>query len=304
MTNKIWKNGKLMDEADTSISILSHALHYGSAFFEGIRCYETVDNRSAIFRLTEHYVRLADSCRIYKTEVPYSIDELKAATFETIKANELKSCYIRPLVYRGAHNLGVEGRACPVEVGIMVWYWGAYKGEGALEKGLRAQVSSWRRPAPNTFPTIAKAAGNYMNSQLIAMEAADNGFDEGLALNSDGSISEGSGENVFFVKNNVLYTPDIASSTLLGITRDSVITIAKDLGIEVREERIPREFVYIADEAFFSGTAVEISPIVEVDHIKVGTGTPGPVTKRIQKAYFDIVTGAVPDKYGWLTYVD
>lgn len=299
----VWKNGSLMDESEASVSIFAHALHYGSCFFEGIRMYETEDGQSAVFRLREHYKRLEESCKIYKTEIPYDIDTLIDATLETIKANDLKSCYIRPIVYRGRNTLGVEGRGCPVEVAILVWYWGAYKGEGALDKGLNVQFSSWNRPAQNTFPTFAKAAGNYLNAQLIAMEAADNGFDEGIALNTEGKISEGSGENVFFVKNGIIYTTPISASTLIGITRDSIITIARDLGYTVIEESLPREFAYVCDEAFFSGTAVEISPIVSIDRIKIGDGAPGSVTKQIQTEYFKAVKGELSQYNNWLTYL-
>ncbi len=277
----VWKNGSLMDESEANVSLFAHALHYASAFFEGIRMYKTDDGQSAIFRLREHYQRLYESCKIYKTEIPYDIDTLINATLETIKANNLDECYIRPIVYRGRNTLGVEGRNCPVEVAILVWYWGAYKGEGALENGLNVQFSSWQRPAQNTFPT----------------------FDEGIALNTEGKISEGSGENVFFVKNGVIYTTPISASTLIGITRNSVITVAQDLGYTVIEQDLPREFAYVADEAFFSGTAVEISPINTIDRIKLGTGKPGPVTLAIQKAYFDVVRGNSSKHNDWLTYL-
>lgn len=303
MSKKVWKNGQIMNEEEASVGIFAHALHYGSSFFEGIRMYECDNHTSAIFQLRAHYERFINSAKIYRTAVGYTVDELIEATLQVIKANEFKSCYIRPLVYRGVGALGVDPRQCPVEVAILAWEWGAYKGEEALEKGLHVQISTWRRPAHNTFPTFAKAGGNYLNSQLIAMEAAENGYDEGLALNTEGLVSEGSGENVFFVKDQIVYTPSLASSALNGITRNAILQIAQDLGYTVKEQDIPRDFVYTVDEAFFTGTAAEMSPIVSVDRIQIGDGKRGPITAHIQQVFFDILKGKNHSHPDWLTLV-
>ena len=253
-TKKIWMNGKMIDHDNAKVHVLSHVMHYGSGFFEGIRAYKTEEG-TAIFRLDEHIDRLYNSCKIYRTEIPYTKEEMKKAIFDTIKINGIKSAYIRPLIYRGYDSLGVDPSSCPVETMIAAWEWGAYLGEEALTKGVDVCVSSWRRLAPNTMPTAAKAGGNYLSSQLIKMEALENGYDEGIALDYSGNVSEGSGENLFVVSNGKIYSPQSGSSALIGITRDSVITIARDLGYEVVEETISRESLYTADELFFSGTA-------------------------------------------------
>jgi branched-chain amino acid aminotransferase len=301
-TGKIWMNGKLVDWADANIHIASHVVHYGSGVFEGARCYGTPKG-SACFRLEAHMKRLINSAKIYRMEYALDLPRWQEAVLETIRANEMKACYIRPLIYRGYNSLGVNPLPCPVDAAIMVWDWGRYLGQEALEKGVDVRVSSWSRTAPNTFPALAKSSANYANSSLIRMEAIAEGYIEAIALDTFGYLSEGSGENIFLVRDNVVYTPPATASILPGITRDSVITIAKDLGFEVREEMLPREMVYIADEAFFAGTAVEITPIRSVDKIVVGAGTRGPITEAIQRTFFDIINGDVPDTHGWLTYV-
>lgn len=301
-TKKIWMNGKMVDHDDANIHVLSHVLHYGSGFFEGIRAYKT-DEGTAIFRLDEHIDRLYNSCKIYRTEIPYSKEEMKKAIFDTIKINGIETAYIRPLVYRGYESLGVDPSSCPIETLIATWEWGAYLGPEALLKGVDVCVSSWSRLAPNTMPTAAKAGGNYMSSQLIKMEALENGYDEGIALDYTGNVSEGSGENLFLISNGKIYSPQAGSSALIGITRDSVITIARDLGYEVIEQTISRESLYTADELFFSGTAAEITPIASVDRIKVGNGQRGPITEEIQKAFFKMTEGKTPKYNSWLTYI-
>ena len=301
-TGKIWMNGSLVDWADATIHIASHVVHYGSGVFEGARCYDT-PRGSACFRLDAHLNRLFDSAKIYRMEPRQSYAELHAAVMETIKANAFKACYVRPLVYRGYHTLGVNPFPCPVDTAIMLWEWGTYLGQDALTNGVDVRVSSWSRSAPNTFPTLAKTSANYANSSLIKMEAVAEGYSEGIALDTFGFLSEGSGQNLFVVRNNVLYTPPVTASILPGITRDSVIAIARDHGFTVREEMLPRELLYIADEAFFAGTAVEITPIRTVDKITVGNGRRGPITEAIQQSFFDIINGRVPDKHGWLEYV-
>ena len=301
-SDKIWMNGKLVPWDDAKIHVGSHVLHYGSAVFEGIRCYATPEG-PAVFRLDAHLERLFDSAKIYRMDVPLSFDEFKSAALETIDANRMDACYIRPLVYRGYGQLGVNPFPCPVDVAIMVWDWGKYLGTEALEKGVDVRVSSWTRIAPNTLPAMAKTAANYMNSQLIKMEAIKEGYSEGIALDSEGHISEGSGENLFIVKKGTLITPPFISSVLPGITRDTVITLARRQGIPVSEERLPREMLYIADEVFFTGTAAEITPIRSVDKITVGRGARGPVTEALQRAFFDVTLCRVPDDFGWLTFV-
>jgi branched-chain amino acid aminotransferase len=301
-TGKIWMNGTLVDWADAKIHIGSHVVHYGSAVFEGARCYDT-PRGSACFRLDTHMARLYDSAKIYRMEPPQSKPDLHAAVLETIRANKYKACYIRPIVYRGYHTLGVNPLPVPVDAAILLWEWGAYLGQDALTNGVDVCVSSWTRAAPNTFPTLAKTSANYANSSLIKMEAISEGYSEGIALDTGGYISEGSGQNLFLVRNNTLYTPPVTASILPGITRDSVITLAKDLGFAVREEMLPRELLYIADEAFFVGTAVEVTPIRTVDKIQIGSGRRGPITEAIQQAFFDTINGRLEDKHGWLEYV-
>jgi branched-chain amino acid aminotransferase len=297
---KVWMNGRLVDFADAKIHAFSHVFHYGSAMFEGIRVYKT-RNGSAAFRLDDHIERLYHSCKVYRMEIPYTPASFKEAVFETIRANGFDACYIRPVIYRGLGALGVNPFKSPVEVLIGVWKWGQYLGEEAVTKGVDVCVSSWNRMAPNTFPAMAKATGNYLNSMLIKMEAITNGYTEGIALDSAGRLSEGSGENLFLVYQGRILTPPLAGTILPGITRDTVITLAKDAGYIVVETQIAREMLYIADEAFFTGTAAEITPVRSVDRIPVGTGQRGPVTERLQKDFFALLEGEAEDRYGWLT---
>jgi branched-chain amino acid aminotransferase len=301
-TGKIWMNGSLVDWADAKIHIASHVIHDGGGVFEGARAYNTPQG-TACFRLDAHLRRLFDSARIYRMDPRETYAQMHDAVMETIRANDMKACYIRPLVYRGYHTLGVNPFPCPVDSAVLVWEWGAYLGQDALTNGVDVRVSSWARSAPNTFPTLAKTSANYANSQLIKMEALAEGYSEGIALDTFGYLSEGSGQNLFLVRDNLLYTPPLTASILPGITRNSVITMAKDLGIKVREEMLPRELLYIADEAFFAGTAVEITPIRSVDKITIGKGRRGPITETIQTAFFDLINGRSPDRYGWLEFV-
>ncbi len=301
-TGKIWMNGSLVDWADAKIHVGSHVVHYGSGVFEGARCYDT-ERGPACFRLDAHMRRLLDSAKIYRMDCERSQEQLEAAVLDTIRANGFRACYIRPLIYRGYDSLSVNPLPCPVDTAIMLWEWGAYLGEEALARGVDVCVSSWARSAPNTFPALAKSTANYANAQLIKMEAVANGYTEAIALDTAGTVSEGSGQNLFIVRDDTLYTPSVTSSILPGITRDSVMTIARDLGFTVVERAVPRELLYIADELFFVGTAVEVTPIRSVDKIVVGPGVRGPITETIQRAFFDIVNGRVPDQYGWLTSV-
>ncbi|MFC2168982.1 branched-chain amino acid transaminase [Acidobacteriota bacterium] len=299
---KVWMNGKLLPWKDANIHIASHALHYGSSLFEGFRAYENPKG-TAIFRLQDHTKRLYNSCKIYRMEIPYSQEEFNQAIIDTLKANNLKSSYIRPIIYRGYKELGVDPFPNPVDSAILVWEWGKYLGANALEEGVDVKISTWQRMAPNTFPSLAKSGANYMNSQLIKMEAILDGYIEGVVLNTEGHISEGSGENIFFVVNKKIHTPPLSSSILPGITRDSVIQLAKDLAIPVIEEAIPREMIYIADEVFFTGSAAEITPIRSVDKITIGAGKRGSVTKILQDAFFAGINGEKEDKHQWLTYI-
>ncbi len=301
-TQKIWRDGVMVDFNDCTIHVMAHVVHYGSSVFEGIRCYETPSG-GAVFRLREHMRRLVDSAKIYRMDLKYSVDELCQAALDTIAANELKECYIRPLVARTGMQMGVHPGNAPVETFMICWIWGRYLGEEALERGVDVRVSSWRRAAGSTFPTMAKAGGNYLNSQLTKMEAKVDEYVEGIMLDVNGHISEGSGENLFLVKDGVLYTSSIASGILQGITRNSVMRIAKDLGVEIRETSLPREMLYIADEVFFCGTAAELTPVRSIDRITVGEGHRGPLTKTIQQRFLGIATGKIADPYGWLTPV-
>jgi branched-chain amino acid aminotransferase len=301
-TGKIWMNGSLVEWKDANIHIASHVIHYGSGVFEGARCYNT-PRGSACFRLDAHMKRLFDSARIYRMDPAVNQPALTEAVLETIRANHQKACYIRPIIYRGYNALGVNPFPCPVDSAVLTWEWGAYLGQEALEQGVDVRISSWSRAAPNTFPTLAKTAANYANSQLIKMEAITEGYSEGIALDTFGYLSEGSGQNLFVVRDDVIYTPPLTASILPGITRNSVITIARELGFKVREEMLPRELLYICDEAFFAGTAVEITPIRSVDKIAVGKGGRGPITAAIQRQFFGIINGEVPDTHGWLTFV-
>ncbi|MBR8702026.1 Branched-chain-amino-acid aminotransferase [Fusobacterium sp. DD29] len=299
-TTKIWMNGKLVKHDEANIHVLSHVVHYGTSFFEGIRLYNTEEG-PAIFRLDEHIKRLFNSAKIYRTSIPFTEEQIKKAIIETVNANNLTQGYIRPIVYRGYFELGVNPANCPIDVAIAAWSWGAYLGQEALTKGIRVQVSSWRRPAPNTLPSLAKAGGNYLSSQLIKMEALENGYEEGIALDYLGNVSEGSGENLFVVLNGKIITPGHGSSALDGITKDTVILLAKELGYEVVEQNIPRELLYTCDELFLTGTAAEITPVYSVDGIQVGNGERR-ITSAVQKAFFDLVTGKHKLSKEFLTY--
>ena len=301
-TSRIWRDGEIVEWEDATIHVMSHVVHYGSSVFEGIRCYET-PNGGAVFRLREHMRRLVDSAKIYRFPMRYSIDDLVQATVDTVSANDLKACYLRPIVVRTGEQMGFNPVSVPVEVFIICWHWGAYLGHDALEHGVDVQVSSWRRAAPDTFPTMAKAGGNYLNSQLSKLEAKQNGFSEGIMLDSFGFVAEGSGENLFLVRDDVVYTSQMSNGILHGVTRDTVITIARDLGFEVREAQLPREFLYLADEAFFTGTAAEITPIRSIDRLPVGEGKPGTLTRTIQEEFMAIAKGRVADRFNWLTPV-
>ncbi len=299
--DKIWMNGHLVSWDNAQIHILSHVIHYGSSWFEGIRCYNT-KRGSAIFRLDAHLRRLYDSVKIYRGEIPYSKAEMEKAIMETIRANKLKACYIRPVVYRGYGEIGVNPLGCPIDVSIAVWEWGAYLGSEALEKGIDVCVASWQRSAPNTTPSMAKAGGNYLNSQLIKLEALADGYAEGIALDAFGNVSEGSGENIFLIRDKTFFTPPLSAALLPGVTRSTVMILARELGYTVVEMNMPREMLLTVDEVFFTGTAAEITPIRSVDRISVGSGKPGPITKEIQEAFFDVVHNA-NDKNGWLSFV-
>jgi branched-chain amino acid aminotransferase len=301
-TDYIWMNGQNVAWDDAKLHVLSHVIHYGSSLFEGIRCYKTPDG-SAVFRLQTHLERLVDSCKIYRMEIPYSLEDLCRASIETVKANKLEECYIRPVVYRGLGSMGVNPFGCPVECFIAVWKWGKYLGDEALTQGVDVMVSTWNRMAPNTFPSMAKCSANYMNSQLIKMEAVLNGYSEGIALDQTGRVSEGSGENIFVVMKGEIWTPPLGASILPGITRDSILTLATDLGYVVKEQPILREMLYVADEVFFTGTASEVTPIRSIDKIQVGNGRRGKVTEALQREFFALFNGGREDKHGWLTYV-
>jgi branched-chain amino acid aminotransferase len=298
----IWMNGKIIPWEQAQVHVFSHALHYGSSVFEGIRVYETASG-PAIFRGREHYERLMYSCKVARIPAPYTVDELLQATVDVVNANQQRSAYIRPLIFRGYNTLGVDGRGCPVESIVASVPWGAYLGKEALELGVDVQVSSWRRMAPDTMSALAKIGGQYVNSQNIVMEAKDNGFGEGIALDVNGYVSEGSGENIFVIIKGQIYTPPLSNSILGGITRDCAVTLASDFGYTVKETVIPREMLYMADEIFFTGTAAEITPVRSVDRMIVGEGKRGPITEKIQTRFFGIVEGEVKDEHGWLTPV-
>lgn len=298
----IWRDGEFIRWEDATIHVLSNAVQFGSSVFEGIRCYET-DDGPAIFRLDAHLRRFEDSCRIYRTELAYRADELASASIELIRRNELSACYLRPMVVRGYGAAGMVPDASPAHVFLCAWPWGTYLGEGALENGVDVCVSSWQRPEPNTYPVGAKVAGNYLNSQLAKREALANGYVEAIELGPGGLVSEGSGQNLFLVRNGELITPAVDGTMLNGITRDSVLTLARDAGISVHERAVAREMLYTADELFFTGTAAEATPIRSVDRIRIGDGTVGPITKKLQRRFLDIVQGRAPDAHGWLTRV-
>jgi len=301
----IWFNGKLVPWEKATVHVLSHALHYGSSVFEGLRAYET-HRGVAIFRLRDHTRRLFDSAKVYRIPMPFQADQINEACLQVVSANGLKrGAYIRPVAFRGYGEIGVSPRIePPTDVAIAAWEWGKYLGHESEELGVDVCVSSWNRVAPNTLPALAKAGGNYLSSQLIGAEARRLGFAEGIGLATDGTVSEGSGENIFLVKDGVLMTPALAHSVLGGLTRDTVIRLARERGLEVRECAIPREMLYLADEAFFTGTAVEITPIKSVDRLPVGAGRRGPVTEALQGAFFGLFSGKTEDKWGWLDHVD
>jgi branched-chain amino acid aminotransferase len=295
-------NGRLVEFEKATVHVMAHALHYGSGLFEGIRCYKTRQG-PAVFRLPEHLKRLDNSCKVYRMEIPFDRDAMNLAVFESIRANELEECYIRPIVFRGFGTAGINPLKSPVEVAIAVWPWGRYLGDDAIDEGVDACVSTWRRMGLGGSPALAKATGNYLNSQLIKMEAIGNGYAEGIALDTHGYVSEGSGENLFLVQDGVLYTPPVSSSILPGITRNAVITLAEEAGFAVRRDAIPRGMLYTCDEAFFTGTAVEITPIRSVDRMPVGEGRPGPVTRKLIDEFLALTRGEKPDRHGWLTPV-
>ena len=300
--NKIWFNGRLVDWGQATVHVMSHVIHYGSSVFEGFRCYRTIHG-PAIFRLRDHIRRLFDSTKIYRMDMPYGPAEIEEACIAVVRENGLQECYLRPVVYRGYGTLGVDPRDNPTEVAVGALMWGKYLGADAIEQGVDVRVASWTRMRPNTFPAMAKSGANYMPSQLVRLEARFDGYKEGIMLDSNGYVSEGSGENVFLVYRGKLYTPPFSASVLPGITRDSVMTMAKDFGYEIVETQIPREMLYVADEVFFTGSAAEITPIRSIDKIKVGEGVRGPITGRLQKQFFEILEGKADDVYGWLTFV-
>ena len=299
---KIWMNGHFTPWDEARVHVLSHVLHYGSSVFEGIRCYQTRDG-AAIFRLEDHIERLFHSAKVYRMALPFTREQIEKACIETVVVNHLRECYIRPLVYRGYNHVGVDPTGTPIDVAIAAYPWGKYLGDDSLTKGVAVKVGTWARMAPNTLPAMSKAAGNYLNSQLLRLEANADGYAEAIALDVNGTVSEGSGENLFAVYRGELLTPPLASSILLGITRTTVFTLAEELGYKVREVTMPREMLYLADELFFSGTAVEVTPITSVDRITIGSGERGPVTKAIQDAFFAAVRGESADRHGWLTSV-
>lgn len=301
-TTWIWRDGEYIKWEDAHVHVLSHSMQFGSAIFEGIRCYST-PNGPAVFRLREHLKRLLNSCKLYRMDVKYSLDELVTESVALLAKNGVPSAYLRPMVLNGYGASGMVPVESPVEVYLSCWPWGTYLGDGALENGVDACVSSWTRVAPNTIPSVAKIAGNYLSGQLIKMEALANGFQEGIALSTGGMVSEGSGQNVFLVHGGVLYTPPVDGTLLSGITRDTVMKLARDAGIVVIEKPMPRDLLYIADEIFFSGTASEVTPVRSVDRLPVGDGKVGPVTRRIQQEYLGICKGELPDRHGWLTMV-
>jgi len=301
-TEKIWHNGRFIPWQEAKIHVLSHVVSYGSSVFEGIRCYQTPSGPQ-IFRLREHIRRMQDSSKIYRMPIPFSADQLAEAMVELVRLNNLSSCYIRPIVLRGYGEMGVHSGKNPVEVFVACWEWGKYLGEEALASGVDVCVSSWNRMAPNTLPALSKAGGNYLNSQLVRMEANLNGYVEGIALDVAGYVSEGSGENIFVVRDGRILTPPLGASVLPGITRDSIIKLAEEMGIAVIETIVPREMLYIADEVFFTGTAAEVTPVRSVDRIVVGAGQRGPITEKLQKEFFAIIEGKKADRFGWLTPV-
>src|SRR5271155_3045380 len=301
-TEKIWHDGKFINWDDAKVHVLAHVVSYGSAVFEGIRCYQT-PHGPAVFRLREHTQRLFNSARIYRMDIPFTPEEISQANLDLVRINKIGACYLRPTVIRGYGSAGVSPEGCPIEVYLACWNWGKYLGEEAQITGVDVCVSSWNRPAPNTLPQMAKAAANYMNSQLIRIEAKANGYAEGIALDVNGHVTEGSGENVFLVMDGTVITPPLSSGALPGITRNTVITLCREFDIPVVEQIVPREMLYIANELFFAGTAVEITPVRSVDRATVGNGTRGPITKRLQDEFFALTSGSKPDRHAWLSPV-
>jgi branched-chain amino acid aminotransferase len=301
---KIWFNGEIMPWQNATVHVMTHAIHYGSSVFEGIRAYNTPDQGTCVFRLNDHNRRLFDSAKIYRMTIPYTLDQINQATMDIIRANDLKSAYIRPIAFYGDLGMGIQvpfGQE--TELSIAAFEWGAYLGEEALINGVDAGISSWSRLAANTLPTGAKAGGNYLSSQLISMEARRHGYGEGIALDVNGYVSEGAGENIFVIRDKVVMTTPKTAAILPGITRDTVMVMLKELGYEIREENIPRESMYLADEIFMCGTAAEVTPVRSVDGIAVGNGGRGPITKEVQDMFFGLFNGSTPDKWGWLTPV-
>jgi branched-chain amino acid aminotransferase len=298
----IWADGNLIPWENATVHVTAHALHYGSSVFEGVRAYATPDG-PAVLGLKEHTRRFFQSAKMFRMDLGFSEDEINQATLDTVRANELPAAYIRPLAIRGAGPLGVWGLNCPINVYIMAMKWGSYLGDGSLENGVDVMVSTWRRMAPDTHPAMGKIGGNYVNSQFIVMEARDNGKMEGIALDVNGLVSEGSGENLFLVLDRTIYTPSLANSILSGVTRRFVMQLIEEKGYKVKEQPIPREMLYIADELFFTGTAVEVTPIRSVDGYQIGIGKRGPITEDLQSSFFNIVQGRAEDKYGWLSHV-
>ncbi|MCC7554336.1 MAG: branched-chain amino acid transaminase [Methanobacteriaceae archaeon] len=301
-SGKIWVDGKLVDWKDAKIHSLSHVVHYGTSVFEGIRAYKN-SNGVGIFRLKEHVKRLFDSGKIYNIDIPFTIEDINKGIIETIKANNLEACYIRPFTFRGYNELGVNPLNCPINTIIATWEWGSYLGEEGMKNGVNVGVSSWRKPAPDTFPSLAKCGANYMNSQLAKMEAIEHGYDEAIMLDYAGYVSEGSGENIFLIEDNELITPTLSSSILKGITRDSVFKLAQELDLTIKEEVIQRERLYLADEIFLTGTAAEITPIKSIDGRIIGNGSRGDITKSLQNYFFDILNGKKDDLFNWLVYI-
>ena len=302
-TDWIWRDGEFIRWQDATVHVLAHSMQFGSSIFEGIRCYAT-PNGPAVFRLGEHLRRLEDSCRIYRMELRWSREELTEGCRALVRRNAMDACYLRPMVLRGYGAAGMNPVGSPVETYLVCWPWGSYLGEDALTAGVDTCISTWQRQEPNTYPAMAKAAGNYLNGQLSRMQALLDGYGDAISLGPGGLVSEGSGQNIFLVRDGVLLTPALDGTNLPGITRDSIIRIARDMGVEVREQAIPREMLYTVDEAFFTGTAAEVTPIRSVDRIPVGAGRAGPLTLELQRRFLDLANGRVPDPYGWLTYVE
>jgi len=298
-TEFVWRNGRLIKWADATIHVMSHVVGYGSAVFEGIRVYMT-PRGPAIFRLKDHLRRLYDSAKIYRMDIPYGQGEVEQACAITVARNRLGACYLKPIALRGYGSIGIDGVGAPVEVFVFTYPWGTYLGENALRDGVDCCVSTWNRPAPNTFPTMAKATGNYLNAQLMRMEARVNGYAEAIALDTNGVVSEGSGENLFLVRDRTIFTTPLTNAILPGITRDTIVSLARARGYTVVEAEMQREALYIADEVFVCGTAAEVTPVRSLDRIPVAQGKPGPITMEIQQAYFDLVQGKAPDPRGWL----